>query len=144
MKGYFTYRYIEDGRTVEAQYAAAHKRIAAGVAQPATPEDEKEYIAWLESEGMAIPEMKPVEHSQGQVDEEDVPDEDDSEDEGDDEEEGDQNTSEAAEVMLPDGYTITQYGNYYVAKAPNGEKLGKGKTSWEAAAALAVEHSRGR
>ncbi len=51
MDPYISYRYLNDGREVEAQCSSAHPRIAAGVARPVAGESAEAYTAWLEAQG---------------------------------------------------------------------------------------------
>jgi len=56
---FIRYRYLADGRTVEAQCSAADRQIAAGVAEP-LDEDRAVYVAWCRESGHEVAEHVPA------------------------------------------------------------------------------------
>jgi hypothetical protein len=68
---YIRYRYLSDGRMVEAQCSAAHRQIAAGLAEPLDDVHRATYVTWCKESGHDVAEHVPApvaEYGGGAVD----------------------------------------------------------------------------
>ena len=131
---FINYRYLNDGRVVQAQCSSAALRIEAGVAEPLTPDDAEIYgrysgVSPAEPEEPAAP-LALVE-SEPEVEAEPEPEAaapvalEEPEPEPAVPEEGE--APQGAQDGWPDGYTWLRSGPWYTVTSPDGDAVGKFK-----------------